>query len=206
MAQISGTDAAQVSHARRPAAVLTHALTSLLITDVAIAATGLIVPMISHDDYSFQLEMELKPVVILWRIALAITVVVFLIWFYRARISAERSDWPQRRARGWAFWGWVVPIADLWVPYQVMRDIWRACLPPRRRARVPWLPAVWWASWLLTGLLSHSWGTAHSQQAGYGLSLPSSWTSFSILSIAGVSLIVISQMVARDHHDAPHLV
>jgi hypothetical protein len=195
VAEISATEVAEVHEGR--IAVLTHALTGLLISDIAIAAAGLIVPLFDRNDALFQLEIDLRPVVVLWRVAFAVTVVVFLIWFYRARVSAERSDWPQRRARGWAFWGWVVPIADLWIPFQIMRDIWQASLPSSRRDNFPWLPAVWWASWLLTGLLSQSWNTARSDNVGYGLLLPASWISFSFLAIAGMSLVVISQTVIR---------
>ncbi len=34
--------------------------------------------------------------------------ILFVVWFRRARINAELSDYPQRRARGWTFWGWIV--------------------------------------------------------------------------------------------------
>jgi len=207
MAEISCSDAAEDSQGRGHTAVLTHALTGLLMSDIAIAAAGLVVPLSIHRNAAFQLEIALRPVVVLWRVAYTLTVIVFLVWFYRARINAERSGWLQRRARGWAFWGWVVPIADLWVPFQVMRDIWRASRPSSRAGGFLWLPAVWWASWLLTGLLSESWNAAHTRNVGYGLALPTTWTSFSLLALAGVTLIVISQAVSRsDHARQPDLV
>lgn len=53
--------------------------------------------------------------------------IVFVVWFRRARINAESRDWRQRRARGWAFWGWIVPVLSLWIPFQLMGDIWQAC-------------------------------------------------------------------------------
>jgi hypothetical protein len=55
--------------------------------------------------------------------------IVFVVWFHRARVNAERRGWAQRRARGWTFWGWIVPIANLFVLFQLMGDIWRAGLP-----------------------------------------------------------------------------
>jgi hypothetical protein len=78
--------------------------------------------------------------------------ILFVGWFYRARIDAELQDFPQRRARAWAFWGWIVPIVDLWFPFQIMGDIWRAGLPALERAKTAWLPALWWACWLLTAV------------------------------------------------------
>jgi hypothetical protein len=34
--------------------------------------------------------------------------ILFVVWFRRARINAEFHNYRQRRARGWAFWGWIV--------------------------------------------------------------------------------------------------
>lgn len=53
--------------------------------------------------------------------------------------------------RGWTFWGWIIPIANFFVPFQLMGDIWRAGLPDSKRDRTAWLPALWWTSWLLSG-------------------------------------------------------
>jgi hypothetical protein len=36
-------------------------------------------------------------------------IILFVAWFYRARINAERHGYRQRRARGWAFCGWISP-------------------------------------------------------------------------------------------------
>jgi len=38
--------------------------------------------------------------------------VLFVVWFRRARNKAERHGYRQRRARGRAFWGWIVPIVN----------------------------------------------------------------------------------------------
>jgi hypothetical protein len=194
---ITEHDAAEARQGHdEPSALLVQALGSLLICDIAIAAAGLVMPLVDAGDRPFQLQIDLKPVVILWRLAFAATVVVFLIWFYAARVSAERSGWHQRRARGWAFWGWFIPIADLWIPFQIMADIWKGSLRPSRRSKAAWLPAVWWISWLLEGLLSQGWDV-HSSNFRYGLPLPDSWATFALLAVAGVSLVVMSQVTTR---------
>lgn len=51
--------------------------------------------------------------------------ILFVVWFRRARISAEGRDYRQRRARGWTFWGWIIPVVSIWFPFQLMGDIWR---------------------------------------------------------------------------------
>jgi hypothetical protein len=71
---ISTRGIVEVSPERRP--ILTHALTGLLVSDLAIAAAWLIVPLLSRSDSRFQLEIALRPVVVLWRFAFAATVAV----------------------------------------------------------------------------------------------------------------------------------
>jgi hypothetical protein len=90
-----------------------------------------------------------------------------------------------------------VPIADLWIPYQLMGDIWRAGLPPSQRDRIAWLPALWWASWLLAGLLTPIGNNARSRRTGSWLELPHSWPSLCVFGIAGVLLIAIIRIVSR---------
>ena len=71
--------------------------------------------------------------------------VIFVVWFYRARVNAEGHGWPQRRPPGWAILAWLVPLANFWVPFQIMADIWRAGLPEQARADRATLPGIWWA-------------------------------------------------------------
>jgi hypothetical protein len=122
--------------------------------------------------------------------------VLFVVWFRRARINAERHGYRQRRARGWTFWGWIIPIVSLWFPFQLMGDIWRAGLPAERRGRTAWLPALWWTCWLLSPP-SFEMGT----RAGYprplpGLSPDIPSASLCALGLAGVALIAIILRVA----------
>ncbi|MEV5598020.1 DUF4328 domain-containing protein [Streptomyces sp. NPDC052496] len=70
--------------------------------------------------------------------------VVFIVWLRRARLNAELTSGAaaHRRSRSWVVGGWVAPVANLWVPYQVVSDIWRAGAP-RRSAPVT-LVTAWW--------------------------------------------------------------
>lgn len=71
--------------------------------------------------------------------------VAFLVWLWRARVNAELVSGAaaHRRSRGWAVGGWFVPVANLWIPYQVVADVWRAS-SPRWPATVAPVTA-WWA-------------------------------------------------------------
>ncbi|MFE7302773.1 DUF4328 domain-containing protein [Streptomyces sp. NPDC057579] len=68
-----------------------------------------------------------------------------LVWLWRARINSEQMGGAaaHRRARGWVVAGWTVPVANLWIPYQVVSDVWRASAP--RRSVPATLISAWWA-------------------------------------------------------------
>ena len=77
--------------------------------------------------------------------------IVVALWLRRARRNAERIDprSPQRRAAVWAWFGWFVPVAAFFVPFQYVSDVWRASQRRAPRGTSPQLSA-WWAVWLLS--------------------------------------------------------
>ncbi|MFE6050724.1 DUF4328 domain-containing protein [Kitasatospora sp. NPDC056446] len=81
----------------------------------------------------------------------------FLTWLWRARINAESLGGPgsQRRARGWTVGAWITPVANLWIPYRIVTDIWKASAPGRS-APGPLL-AVWWGAWVVGGMVGRSY-------------------------------------------------
>jgi hypothetical protein len=72
------------------------------------------------------------------------------LWLTRARELSRRlyPEYPQARAAGWAWFGWVVPVVCLWFPYQLLRDV-RAASDDGRRTP---LAGRWWTLWLLNSL------------------------------------------------------
>jgi hypothetical protein len=68
--------------------------------------------------------------------------IFFLIWQYRSAKVAEALGYPARRTPGWGVGFWFVPLVNLWMPYQALRD----CLPPehpgRRHVLYAWLSYV----------------------------------------------------------------
>lgn len=121
--------------------------------------------------------------------------IVFVVWFRRARVNAESRDWRQRRARGWAFWGWIVPVVSLWIPFQLMGDIWRAGLPERQRRKTAWLPVLWWASWLLAAF--------GQRQPWPHLSPGTGAASLCLLAASGAMLIAIIHVVSSGPVGSP---
>ena len=123
--------------------------------------------------------------------------ILFVVWFYRARINAERHGYPQRRARGWAFWGWIVPIVNIWFPFQIMGDIWRAGLPAGQRRETAWLPALWWTCWLLSELgIFDAGGKSVNSGSVPHIAADTNAASLCLLAVAGATLIAIIRTVS----------
>ena len=69
-----------------------------------------------------------------------------------AKAGARQLDFTPGWSVGWYF----LPIANLWKPYQAMKEIWRASARPDKvdDAEVPgWLP-LWWFLWLAFSITS----------------------------------------------------
>ncbi|MFJ6835450.1 DUF4328 domain-containing protein [Streptomyces sp. NPDC091209] len=86
-----------------------------------------------------------------WRTGLLLAALLqFSIWLANMRDVAEVL-WRQgqRRRRAWLVFGWVIPVAQLFVPKMFVNDLWAAARPePRRRRGHPLLTA-WWLSVLV---------------------------------------------------------
>ncbi|WP_432541027.1 DUF4328 domain-containing protein [Kineococcus sp. SYSU DK002] len=123
--------------------------------------------------------------------ALVANWVVVALWLTRARANAERlaPGARHRRHRLWAWFGWIVPIAWLFVPHQVVADVWAASRQHAPRVPAPRL-GLWWGLWL-AGLaassLSFRLSTQGLEQASTALGLVSAllWTA-AVPAFAGV--------------------
>ena len=173
---------------------LADILTVLLAVVVAFIWARLAIHLLSPGSVHYFADFQLDQAADITIIGLSI---LFVVWFYRARINAERHGYQQRRARGWAFWGWIVPIVSLWFPFQIMGDIWRAGLPAGQRDETAWLPALWWTCWLLSELGIFGAGEV-SVNSG---SVPhivanTNPASLCFLAVAGAMLIAIIRTVS----------
>lgn len=80
-------------------------------------------------------------------VAALLCAITFLAWLWRVRDNAHAlSGQPPRHAWPWVYAGWLVPIANLWIPRAIVVDIHRASAPGERLPRaVNW----WWGLWLV---------------------------------------------------------
>jgi hypothetical protein len=90
----------------------------------------------------------------------AATSILFLIWLYQARVNvralgARRLHFERR----WAVLGFVVPLLNVFRPYQVMREVWQASDPRVedgfgwKTVPVPPLLPRWWGCFVAWGAL-----------------------------------------------------
>jgi Domain of unknown function (DUF4328)/Protein of unknown function (DUF2510) len=85
--------------------------------------------------------------------------VVFVVWLWRAYSNVEALGvGPRRYGRGWVIGAWFVPIANLFIPKQIVNDCWRAAderAPGNPRwAKLPVAGVItaWWITFLVSTL------------------------------------------------------
>ena len=60
------------------------------------------------------------------------SLVLLIIWAWRATVNIESRGRSGRWSRGWAIGGWFTPVMFLFVPYQIISDAWKKCYRSRR--------------------------------------------------------------------------
>jgi hypothetical protein len=104
----------------------------------------------------------------LWLLAWIPTVVLFLVWLYRARKNVEFfAPRFQRLSPGWAIGGWFIPFANLVLPYRVVSDVALDSRPERpERRHTTRLVLGWWLCWLAGNVISALAVLTHRQPVG----------------------------------------
>lgn len=141
----------------------------------------------------------------LFIIAFVATATVFIVWLWFARENAERlCPAPHRRSRGWVIGSWICPIVNLWFPFAIVDDVYRASRPGnepdlmdlRSVASSPLL-RLWWTSYLFAGVLSYAatrtWQNATSMDSLQTSAVMDTVATLA-LACAGVAII---QLVRR---------
>jgi hypothetical protein len=97
-----------------------------------------------------------------------VTGVLFLCWLWRAYGQAE--GWISR-GRSWVVLGWLLPIANLWIPPRLVHEIWAASgrFHILQRHRFGALVTAWWVTALSSVLLMEAFGAADTETLGDAL-------------------------------------
>lgn len=90
-------------------------------------------------------------------LVLFVAVAVFAIaWLLRARRNVDAyGGTHQHYGAGWAVGGWFVPVANLWIPVRVVRDVVRGSVldSPGDERRDTAVVAAWWAALVASTVL-----------------------------------------------------
>jgi hypothetical protein len=99
-------------------------------------------------------------------VGLMVTVLfVYCLWLYQANINSRRFSPIVRFSRGWAVGCGFVPAVNLYMPCQVMQEIWKVSRNPRtwHNDRSSLLVGVWWALWLMLVCACLTFGFLYTQ-------------------------------------------
>jgi Domain of unknown function (DUF4328) len=121
-------------------------------------------------------------------------IVIFAMWIYRANYNARQLGAAGMEfTPGWSVGWYFVPIANLWKPYQAMKEIWKASASPLhwndhpRGEILPW----WWGFFLFSNLLN---------QAAFRLALRAETlpqiTTASTMSVVADVVDIVSSLIA----------
>jgi hypothetical protein len=90
-------------------------------------------------------------------VALFACIIVVGRWIYRASVNAHAVSSEMTISPGWAVGWYFVPIANLFKPYQAMREIWMAShfRGNWHDEPTPQLLVGWWALWIVTNILGN---------------------------------------------------
>jgi hypothetical protein len=92
--------------------------------------------------------MRHRRLVMLMDLVISSTITLFAIWTHRVSTNIHALGGQRIRfTPSWAIGWYLVPIANLWMPYLVMNEIWRVS-KGSIDARSGRLPQWWWWCWL----------------------------------------------------------
>jgi hypothetical protein len=96
------------------------------------------------------------------------TVIVWLVWQHRAQSNLHALGIERLRfTPGWAVGWWLIPIANLWKPFQTMRELWKASggdehwWTSRTWSVIGW----WWAGYVVFNVLDNIAGRSFASDS-----------------------------------------
>lgn len=86
-----------------------------------------------------------------------VTIVLVARWIYRVNKNAHTLSNGMTMTPGWNVGFFFVPFANLWKPFEGIRQAWRASVAPHDPydAPVPGWLTFWWLGWILSSILGN---------------------------------------------------
>lgn len=120
-------------------------------------------------------------VAILYTVIFIASVVLIAMWIYRAHANLKERGIETESSPGWAVGWFFIPIANLFKPFQYMRELWNESHLEYDSYGEPAPSEItaWWACWILGNILANvslrmtSFGDGSNVTVGLVLSLAS---------------------------------
>lgn len=136
------------------------------------------------------------------------TLIYFIMWFRRAYFNLHMRVPVLNHSEGWAAGAWFVPILNLYLPCQIMHELyaWTRKLLSHRGApafsilsttTVGW----WWAMWLINGLVGQFVFRYSLNADGVDELITSTFVSI-VGCLTGILMVVLSIKVIDDYSKA----
>lgn len=94
---------------------------------------------------------------IAYSIAFAVAGYMILRWVYLTNRNAQALNPAMTVTPGWAVFWFFIPIANLWKPFDGVRQTWQASADPQAPDAVP-IPMVmrmWWGLWIIASIMGN---------------------------------------------------
>ena len=138
--------------------------------------------------------------------------ILFVVWTHRASRNLEAlGSLGQKHSPGWAAGWFFIPLANLVMPYLVVRENWKASDPGRRdgqdwsRGPVPAFLTVWWGLIIVSLLLTVPALVARMDDSATGR-LHEGWIGLADtlleIAIAALFIVLVRRLTARQEEKA----
>ncbi len=94
------------------------------------------------DESTFRINPAVSMASNITSLVVFVAFVVTVVWVHVSATTAQRLGIPARRSPGWAVGGFLIPVVNLWWPYQSVCDLFTPGDPDRR------VVGRWWALYL----------------------------------------------------------
>lgn len=134
--------------------------------------------------------------------------ILFISWTYTLRRCDRVAPEAMRHRPGWAIGGWLVPVMNVFRPFQVMSDLWRGLARPPvphealTQPPVPRLVPVWWGAFvglsvMERALLAGTWIRPETLDAARELFQTEILVSAMMIAAAGLAIAVVQRYTSR---------
>lgn len=141
---------------------------------------------------------------IFWVIIYIALVIVFLMWIHRVYKNLRAVHVQGlKHSPGWAVGWYFIPIANLFKPYVVMKEIWKSTFHADgtgswKDKKAPSLMLIWWLTFIIGNIIAgrNSFAT-YDTFGDYKMDAMISLISEPLLIISGISLLILMGRITK---------